>query len=157
MGEKFPKSYIALEQILHQVCDAPVPLLMLTPSQTQVRMKIPIVSLTHLKTIGHMVGHHDPAQTVRAAGLLHEMGSIIYFKNLRFVLSSVSFFLLIYQEPGLSQMVILDPTWLTKMMATLFTTKHACTDLQNTSFVRFSWHRGEERHYSAQCISSNLA
>lgn len=94
MGEKFPRSYIALEQILHH---------------TKTKMQIPLISLSHLKSIGQMVGHMDPDQTVRAAGMLHDMGSIIYFRN----------------EPGLSHMVILDPTWLTKMMATLFTTKHS--------------------------------
>lgn len=70
--------------------------------------KTPIISRDKLVKLGSICGITEFSQVLACAKYLHEVGSIVYFG----------------QDPVLSNLVILEPKWLTQALATLFTTKH---------------------------------
>eukprot|EP01087_Luapelamoeba_hula_P012480 TRINITY_DN3484_c0_g1_i2.p1 TRINITY_DN3484_c0_g1~~TRINITY_DN3484_c0_g1_i2.p1 ORF type:complete len:2043 (+),score=287.04 TRINITY_DN3484_c0_g1_i2:206-6334(+) len=99
MGEQIPKSYLELEQLVakkrQEMSDEKKP-----PTMKYEQMRtMAIESVSRLE---------DEETLVRALQFLHELGSVVYFSDPR---------------SGLSDIVILDPNWLTEMMATVVSSK----------------------------------
>jgi len=94
MGKEYPKSYIFLERILIDAKE---------------RIKqLPIISRGQMMSFGAMCGLEDPQLISKAARFLTQNGVMLFFGN----------------DPLLNNIIILDPQWLTNVMATLFTTRH---------------------------------
>jgi hypothetical protein len=75
--------------------------------EAELRMP-PIIDKKCLALIASMCNITDEKQLSRASKTLHELGSLVYFES----------------DLKLNDLVVLDPKWLTDIMATIFTTKH---------------------------------
>ena len=71
--------------------------------------KPPVISWDEFTNFGRICNIRDQNHLSAAASWLHNMGTIIYFQK----------------HEGLNDIVILDPQWLTDVMSSIITTKHA--------------------------------
>jgi len=97
MGEMLPHVYLRLEtQVKGEALSK------------KNRLLAPVMEWDDFKALAQTCEINDEKQLNLAIELLHNLGTLIHFRN----------------DEQLSQIVILDPSWLTKLMATLMTTKH---------------------------------
>lgn len=85
MGQRIPVATLSLEKFLLEKANTLVP---------------PIISKKELTDLGQLCNINDPYELSRAAKVLHEFGSIVYFEN----------------DPKLCNVIVLRPKWLTEVM-----------------------------------------
>ncbi|EFA78013.1 leucine-rich repeat-containing protein [Heterostelium album PN500] len=73
---------------------------------------IPTMSWAEFVQLGKLCTINDEDELVRATIFLNQIGSLVYFPN----------------EEGLKKIVILDPQWITLMLASIITVKHNYTN-----------------------------
>jgi tRNA U34 5-carboxymethylaminomethyl modifying GTPase MnmE/TrmE len=89
MGEQIPKIYLELEKTSEK-----------KKTELAGQKKPPTVTYDEMRAIALAIPRLDDEEELnRAIEFLHELGSLVYFK-----------------KPGLSDIVILDPRWLTDVM-----------------------------------------
>eukprot|EP01119_Soliformovum_irregulare_P016348 TRINITY_DN4710_c0_g2_i1.p1 TRINITY_DN4710_c0_g2~~TRINITY_DN4710_c0_g2_i1.p1 ORF type:complete len:1641 (+),score=515.86 TRINITY_DN4710_c0_g2_i1:1885-6807(+) len=93
MGETIPTATLMLERLLQEEAIRRVP---------------PIISRKEFRDLALKCNITDDQQLTRAAKLLHELGSMVYFET----------------DHKLNDTVVLDPKWLTSLLATVWTTYH---------------------------------
>eukprot|EP00026_Physarum_polycephalum_P000022 Phypoly_transcript_00022.p1 GENE.Phypoly_transcript_00022~~Phypoly_transcript_00022.p1 ORF type:complete len:3281 (-),score=556.54 Phypoly_transcript_00022:159-8669(-) len=69
---------------------------------------IPTIQWSQFLNLGQICTIKDESELLRATTFLHNQGTLVYFPK----------------DPGLKDFVILDPQWLTVMLASIITTKH---------------------------------
>lgn len=94
MGIEIPRTYLIFERVL---------------LDERARLgDFPVISRAELLSHGSYCDLKDPASVLASVKFMNSVGSLVYFDT----------------DPLLRNLIILDPQWLTRMMASLFTTKH---------------------------------
>lgn len=68
----------------------------------------PVLTKAEFTALGATCNITDPKELSRVSKTLHELGTLIHFES----------------DPKLNELVVLDPKWLTEVMATILTTRH---------------------------------
>ncbi|KAL6057002.1 Myotubularin-like phosphatase domain [Balamuthia mandrillaris] len=99
MGEQIPVSYLELEKVAFRM-----------KVERQKNRQPPTISWPDFReeVFKNVSGLTNDEELIRAAEFLHELGSLVYFHDVK---------------TGLSDIVILDPQWLTEVMATVVSSK----------------------------------
>jgi serine/threonine protein kinase len=95
MGEQIPRSYLELEALVIR-----------KRQENATSKKPPVLSFEEFRSMVGSLCLLTEEELLRATEFLHELGSLVHFK-----------------QPGLSNFVILDPHWLTEVMATVVSSK----------------------------------
>ena len=109
MGELLPNSFMRLEMLCME-----------EGKTRKSSSQIPLLSWENYKMLAQTCGISDGKQLGIATQLLHNLGSIVHFPG----------------DDNLADIVVLDPSWLTELMATIVTTKHQFVKegkIQNTA------------------------
>eukprot|EP00727_Mastigamoeba_balamuthi_P002474 m51a1_g12223 putative leucine-rich repeat-containing protein (2167) ;mRNA; f:41731-50444 len=94
VGESIPMTYLLLEK---------------EAVQLRAVMNPPVLRRSDWQTVATCCGIDTEAELEHATQVLHDMGSVLCFRQ---------------KDPRLSELVFLDPRWLPKILATLYTHKH---------------------------------
>jgi small GTP-binding protein len=100
VGASVPASYLALDEVMSQT--------MLTTSGADTARRVPALHWDEWTALAVKCSIADDELLRRATRFLHGVGSIVYFES----------------DNKLGDLVIVEPQWLTRCMATILTTKH---------------------------------
>eukprot|EP01127_Copromyxa_protea_P009760 TRINITY_DN231_c0_g1_i2.p1 TRINITY_DN231_c0_g1~~TRINITY_DN231_c0_g1_i2.p1 ORF type:complete len:2533 (-),score=509.78 TRINITY_DN231_c0_g1_i2:1516-9114(-) len=102
------EDFIMQQPIMGKYFPRSIPLLEHLISENKKKHMPPILSKSEFYHYGRMCCLNEEEELLEASQVLHDFGVIIYFPT----------------DPQLCEIVLLDPYWLTELIASLITTKH---------------------------------